>query len=549
MKYGFVIDNRKCIGCHACTVACKAEHDVPLGVNRTWVKYVEKGAFPDTRRFFSVMRCNHCEDAPCETICPVSAIYTRSDGIVDFDSERCIGCKACIQGCPYDAIYIDPRSDTAAKCNYCAHRVEVNLQPPCVVVCPVQAIVAGDLDDADSEIARLTRLLPIQVRKPEKGTVPKVFYIDADEASLTPSAAPPQASYMTSQGRESGVTPRAPAAGIGPASVQRGMDGERPGGSGEKEGRGLLGDEVWDRVRAVLGEKADRAGRVYDTGQTHQDSWGWKISAYLWTKSIACGLMMVTPFLWGWGASADHGNLRLTGTVLSLVFLAATGVLLVADLKRPDRFLRVLTRPQWSSWLTRGSYILLVFGLLATAMLAARLLHNELVWRLLALPTAVAAAGGAAYTAFLFWQCKGRDLWQSPLLPLHLLVQALLAGVATLLIARASAMSYLPLPAPGGIPAGALMAALLVINALAIAMEIYAVHPTADATSAAQWLLRGAPGRVLRQGVVVAGHLLPLALILTGWQPLLPLAALLVLGGLLAWEHLYVRAGQSVALS
>ena len=96
MKYGFVIDNRKCIGCHACTVACKSEHDVPIGVNRTWVKQVEKGTFPDSRRLFSVMRCNHCTDAPCVEICPVEALYIRDDGIVDFDNDRCIGCKASI---------------------------------------------------------------------------------------------------------------------------------------------------------------------------------------------------------------------------------------------------------------------------------------------------------------------------------------------------------------------------------------------------------------------------------------------------------------------
>ncbi len=538
MNYGFVIDNRKCIGCHACTVACKAEHDVPLGVNRTWVKYVEKGAFPDTRRFFSVLRCNHCEDAPCETICPVSAIYTRSDGIVDFDSERCIGCKACIQGCPYDAIYIDPRSDTAAKCNYCAHRVEVSLQPPCVVVCPEQAIVAGDLHDPESEISRLTRRLPVQVRKPEKGTSPKVFYIDADTASLTPSAAPPRESYIWSQGREPGVAPRGPAASAAGAN-----------GGGQAGPAGVLGDEVWDRVRAVLGEKAERAGRVYDAGQTHQDSWGWKISAYLWTKSIACGLMMLTPFLWGWGDAVDHGNLRLTGTALSLIFLAATGGLLVADLKRPDRFLRVLTRPQWGSWLTRGSYILLAFGLLASGMLLARLANDGALWTLLALPTAMAAAGGAIYTAFLFWQCKGRDLWQSPLLPFHLLAQALLAGEAALLVARAAAAGRIPLPSHGGIPAGALMAALLVINVLSIAAEILAVHPTADASAAARWLRSGEAGRHLRRRVIFAGHVVPLALVLTGWEPVLPVAAIFALAGLLAWEHLYVRAGQSVALS
>src|SRR6266568_928685 len=82
-KYAFVIDQRKCIGCHACTVACKAEHDVPIGVYRTWVKYVEKGEFPNSRRYFLVNRCNHCDDAPCVTICPTKALFRREDGIVN----------------------------------------------------------------------------------------------------------------------------------------------------------------------------------------------------------------------------------------------------------------------------------------------------------------------------------------------------------------------------------------------------------------------------------------------------------------------------------
>ena len=94
MRYGFVIDNRKCIGCHACSVACKAENRVPLGVFRTWVRCVDKGQFPDTRRHFQVTRCNHCDDPPCVAVCPVAAMYRRNDGIVDFDPSRCIGCKA-----------------------------------------------------------------------------------------------------------------------------------------------------------------------------------------------------------------------------------------------------------------------------------------------------------------------------------------------------------------------------------------------------------------------------------------------------------------------
>ena len=91
-NYGFLIDQSKCIGCHACSTACKSENQVPLGVNRTWVKYVEVGAYPDVRRHFQVTRCNHCANPPCVRICPVTAMYQRADGIVEFDPSICIGC-------------------------------------------------------------------------------------------------------------------------------------------------------------------------------------------------------------------------------------------------------------------------------------------------------------------------------------------------------------------------------------------------------------------------------------------------------------------------
>src|SRR6266566_3880649 len=217
--FGFLIDNRKCIGCHACTVACKEENQVPIGVNRTWVKYIEKGTFPDTRRYFSVMRCNHCDNAPCVTICPTVALYRRPDGIVDFDGDRCIGCKSCMQACPYDALYIDPETQTAAKCHYCAHRIEVDLEPACVIVCPVQAIVPGDLDDPNSLIARLVASQQVAVRKPEQGTQPKLFYLGADEASLTPAMQERGGRYAFAEGSRIPTPGQSNVAGFAPAAT------------------------------------------------------------------------------------------------------------------------------------------------------------------------------------------------------------------------------------------------------------------------------------------------------------------------------------------
>ena len=322
-NFGFIIDNRKCIGCHACTVACKQEHDLPIGVNRTWVKYIEKGTFPNTRRVFSVQRCNHCADAPCVEICPVTALWKRKDGIVDFDGDRCIGCKACMQACPYDAIYLNPDTNTAAKCNYCAHRVAVELQPPCVTVCPEHAIIAGDMEDSETEIAQMLARLPVQVRKPEKGTNPQVYYIDGDEASLNPTYSSTPEGYLWSE----------------------------------------IPKRVYQIAPPRLEEAESEARRVYDQGQSHTDTWGFRVAAYLWTKSISAGIPLVALLI-----SAITGTLRFTTLeiIASLFFLVLTTVLLISDLKQPARFHWIVLRPQWRSWLTRGAFILMGFGALVS---------------------------------------------------------------------------------------------------------------------------------------------------------------------------------------
>src|SRR5690349_7572539 len=319
MRYGFVIDQRKCIGCHACTVACKEENQVPLGVNRTWVKYIEKGVFPDTRRYFSVMRCNHCDNAPCVTICPTVALYRRPDGIVDFDGERCIGCKSCMQACPYDALYIDPETHTAAKCHYCAHRVESGLEPACVVVCPVQAIVPGDLDDPHSTIARLVASQQTQVRKPEQGTRPKLFYLGAESAALTPDMQERRGGYLFSQvgSIPSPGGPNRPAVGAAVSTAP-----ESDGGSAVRDGMSLLA----------------LARTVYDVAHPERP-WGWKVAAYLWTKSIAAGAFLVASLGLVGGLLTADGLVGLAVPAIGLAFLVLTSLLLILDLKRPDRFL------------------------------------------------------------------------------------------------------------------------------------------------------------------------------------------------------------------
>jgi Fe-S-cluster-containing dehydrogenase component len=477
LAYAFLIDNRRCIGCHACSVACKAEHDVPLGVARTWVKYIEKGTFPETRRTFTVTRCNHCDDAPCVEICPTTALFKRRDGIVDFDPRRCIGCKACMQGCPYDALYIDPRTETAAKCNYCAHRVEVGLEPPCVTVCPTQAIVAGDLEDPTTRLAQLVGREPIQVRKPEKGTKPRVFYIQADAAALVPAAAPPPSDYMWAQ------APQAQALGSMP-----------------------------------LTDDAGAPRRTYGVREQHRNSWGGKVSLYLWTKSLAAGAFLVPAIR----AMIDgHGPVRPGAAVVAAVFLGLTGILLVMDLRQPQRFLWTLTKPQWRSWLVRGAYVIAGYGGLLGLQILAGLMNRSLPPAVQQV-TVLFAALTALYTAFLFGQSKGRDLWQSPLLGPHLIVQALVAG----------ACLFEP----------AWLRLLLPANGLLVAGEVWGRHATEDAHRAAS-LIQDSPA--FTSLVLAMGHLLPLSLLWMSPGFAMP-ASLLTLLGLLAWEHLYVQAPQRI---
>ncbi|MGH7847955.1 MAG: 4Fe-4S dicluster domain-containing protein, partial [Candidatus Binatia bacterium] len=258
MRYGFVIDHNRCIGCHACTVACKEEHNVPLGVYRTWVKYIERGEFPNANRHFGVLRCNHCDAAPCIEICPTVSLFRRKDGIVDFDSERCIGCKSCMQACPYDALYLDPQSHTAAKCNFCAHRVEVGLEPACVIVCPEQAILAGDLDDPASQVSRIVAGQKVRVRKPEKSTQPKLFYVGIDEDLLQPARMEAQPTYLWAE-----------------------KNSAEDAYLSKEEQKGKAG--------------SNRAREVYDV--SHPAPWGNKIAAYLWTKSIGAGVLVVATIL------------------------------------------------------------------------------------------------------------------------------------------------------------------------------------------------------------------------------------------------------------
>jgi len=434
VNFGFAIDNRKCIGCHACTVACKSEHDVPVGVNRTHVKYIETGTYPDSTREFSVHRCNHCEDSPCTTICPTTALFTRSDGIVDFDDDRCIGCKSCMQACPYDALYINPNTGTAAKCNYCAHRIENSYEPACVIVCPVEAIVSGDLDDPNSNLSQLIAENETKVRKPEAGTVPNVFYLDTSDAMLDPLATSKPAQGMWNE----------QAAGVGHYAKYA---QERMGAADEHSmivqlALDLKAKEANPRDQAIirdvaakLADTSPEAKRAYDA-PSKGVLWGWEVSAYIWTKGIAAGTYMVAMMLWLSG-SLDMTDLWLPVTGIGLGFLAITGVLLIMDLDRPERFLYVMLRPNWNSWLVKGAYILAAYGgvLFLSAVLAFfKPTDYELYLEYIAYAGIPLAALTGVYTAWLLQQAKGRSWSKDNLLPAKFLVETAAIGAATLAV-------------------------------------------------------------------------------------------------------------------
>ncbi len=500
-RYGFLIDQDTCIGCHACTVACKAEHDVPLGVNRTWVKYIESGTFPDVSRHFAVMRCNHCDNAPCVTICPTGSLFHRENGIVDFDTASCIGCKSCMNACPYDALYIDPADHTAQKCNFCAHRVEVGLEPSCVVVCPTQSIFAGDLDDPTSRISQMIDANDVVVRAPEQGTRPKLFYKGADPAALDPMRTAIAADGMVWAETTSGH-PTMPV-----------IDGN------------------------VL------ARTTYTTA--HPAPWGWPVTTYLVTKAIAAGALLIAALYVALGHAGARGAVGVMPAVCAGAFTALTGALLVADLKQPRRFLLLLTRPNWSSWLVRGAVVLGVYAVVAGAWFVSGLVGSERALQVLAIPGALAAAATAGYTAFLFAQCEGRDLWQTRLLLPDLLAQAVIAGAA----AYGLADVVLQIPEPDALR-WALLAGLLAHLVVVTAEVLH--HRNDHVAIAVRVMIRGREASRFWASVGAAIVAIPLAsLAIADVMPvtLTASASIAAVIAVVLSEAAFVRAGQAVPLS
>jgi tetrathionate reductase subunit B len=217
-RWAFIVDLRRCIGCRACTIACKAEFDVPLGAFRAAVYEEVVGSFPNSKKLFLPRLCNHCEGnkedkiPPCVKECPEypkdrrefvapdgkkiryrgGATYKRPDGLILFDNKLCTGCGKCIEACPYGArnfnkLLISGKDSTKngiTKCNFCEHRIAKGVTPSCVNICPGRARFFGDLNDPASEVSKLSKEFGLAEKRNEttllsgENTVPMCFYID-----------------------------------------------------------------------------------------------------------------------------------------------------------------------------------------------------------------------------------------------------------------------------------------------------------------------------------------------------------------------------------
>jgi tetrathionate reductase subunit B len=176
-RAGMLIDLRRCVGCHACTVSCKTENEVPLGGFRMRVRYLERPGPDQSTIAFAPLICMHCQDAPCLTACPSKAIVRGEDGRVKVDESKCDREEECITACPYGAIFINEEKQVAEKCDLCEHRTDVGLDPACVSSCPSEALQFGDFDDPEDPVTKIAADAGAIGWKENEGTKPSVLYI------------------------------------------------------------------------------------------------------------------------------------------------------------------------------------------------------------------------------------------------------------------------------------------------------------------------------------------------------------------------------------
>lgn len=216
IRWIFLVDTYKCVGCGFCVKACKNENEIPYNANvtRTWVeRYVitkngevfadspkgardgfitnkieiGHGSYKEIKNeeikkaFFVPKLCNQCENPPCVQVCPVGATYQTPDGVVLVDRTWCIGCGYCIMACPYGVRFFHPVHHTAEKCNFCYHRINKGLKPACVDACPFGAREIGNIKNINDPVTKIIREIRIGTLKEEYGTKPQVYYLGLDK--------------------------------------------------------------------------------------------------------------------------------------------------------------------------------------------------------------------------------------------------------------------------------------------------------------------------------------------------------------------------------
>jgi Ni/Fe-hydrogenase subunit HybB-like protein len=284
----------------------------------------------------------------------------------------------------------------------------------------------------------------------------------------------------------------------------------------------------------------------------HPPAWGWRVVTYLWTKGVAAGVLLLVAA--GFLFDRHMGQVgTVVGPVIALAGLGITGVLLVADLKQPARFYYLFTKPNPGSWLVLGSVALAAFGALATLWLVVGAIGDDAdpgyadVLNALSVPAMLTAVAAAGYTAFLFNQAEGRDLWQSPMLFPHLLAQAGMVGAGALALFTPSREMR---PEADEFIVRALVVATVVHIAFAV-VEFYGAHDSRQAAAAAHLATSGPYTWLFRGSLVLAFAAAALAAFSWNGEHLgLAVAAgVLVQVALLGYETVFVRAAQDVPLS
>jgi formate-dependent nitrite reductase membrane component NrfD len=281
---------------------------------------------------------------------------------------------------------------------------------------------------------------------------------------------------------------------------------------------------------------------AYDV--SHARPWGWQVPAYCWTKSIGSGVLAVPAMAMAFGLLSADRLRDITLSSIALLFTFLTTILLVWDLDHKERFLRVVFTPQSKSWLARGAFILIAYSALCGVFWLGAVTGYSFVTAVLLWPTVVVGFLAAIYTAFLFGQCEGRDLWQTRLLPAHLAVQAVLCGAAVL--------ALIPEALGGTRPVVSVAARTLMISLglhlIMVLGEIAIPHGTDNARYAARLMTHGPFSRTFWAGALVLGGIVPLLILVISSNSRLAaaLASVLSLAGLLIFEWCFVMAGQSV---